>query len=467
MNADIERVAMSPEELQALLEDAISHAVVRIRGNPDPGQEPDAMLRHYKDWVLASQQRHVTDQLRLAYRDWRLEIDSQESKDRLVEGVRTVLSDYLHEDRVETASAVMSGITAVGGVDIGKITTRLIDLGLILGTEIAAQVLFDSVASNTVRACQYNLISGIRLESEIQVHEGIRIVPLPMSMEHMPAFLPRAYMTDLPFGSSTGTRNAETRFPGAAVIAVDYTITPRFMHPQDLRDLIDHSQGGAQTFEVVPAMEDIPRFDVDWFCRALSLVKRNRVHSSVHWQRLGANEIIDVLYSDAVMWTSAHTNEVRVDVSPADVEKAATLCESFLTADSDTLDRLTIPIDRTISSWGEDQPEDKVIDIAIALECLYLSDDSSVELSYRLANRCARFLESDLPKRQELAELVKKLYSARSAAVHRGKTKGSYQLGGQKIYIGDIAARAQEVCLQSIHRILEDGFPEWSEVELS
>ena len=64
--------------------------------------------------------------------------------------------------------------------------------------------------------------------------------------------------------------------------------------------------------------------------------------------------------------------------------------------------------------------EDKLLFFTIALECLALPDGKA-ELSYRLSQRVARAIGSDLGSRQTTFDDVKRLYDMRSGIVHGGR----------------------------------------------
>lgn len=102
---------------------------------------------------------------------------------------------------------------------------------------------------------------------------------------------------------------------------------------------------------------------------------------------------------------------------------------------------------------------DTFINLGTALESLYLGDVSgSGELAFRLALRAAWHLGNDEQERISLRKDFSNVYSLRSLAVHTGilnESKAS----------PEFTARAQELCLKSIIKIIHDeGFPDWNEL---
>src|SRR5262249_20185017 len=95
-------------------------------------------------------------------------------------------------------------------------------------------------------------------------------------------------------------------------------------------------------------------------------------------------------------------------------------------------------------SYGRDRtrPEDQLVDLMIAAEALFLSDSSTDrgELSYRLALRAARFIESpDYPQR-EMFELFRQAYTARSAVVHGSSQTKMTLPGKREVKLADFVA---------------------------
>jgi len=95
------------------------------------------------------------------------------------------------------------------------------------------------------------------------------------------------------------------------------------------------------------------------------------------------------------------------------------------------------------------QPEDKLIDIMIGLEALYLRDNK--ELSYKLSTRAAFMLEKNPGKRKKIFALVKKAYGIRSDIVHGSKLKKEISVDGTKMNIYQLADESEEVLRSSIH----------------
>ena len=59
------------------------------------------------------------------------------------------------------------------------------------------------------------------------------------------------------------------------------------------------------------------------------------------------------------------------------------------------------------------------------------------------------------------------IYNCRSDAVHKGKLDEKVKIGGESVPISKLIERAQDLCRQSIIKIMEDGrFPDWDSLIL-
>ena len=77
------------------------------------------------------------------------------------------------------------------------------------------------------------------------------------------------------------------------------------------------------------------------------------------------------------------------EAGKAEIEEAKCLYK-ILDRNSDIREKLRIPIDRWVESQTNRNRIDKIIDLGIAFEALYLSDiDETTELSFRLRLRAA------------------------------------------------------------------------------
>ena len=104
--------------------------------------------------------------------------------------------------------------------------------------------------------------------------------------------------------------------------------------------------------------------------------------------------------------------------------------------------------------------EDRILDVAIALERMY--ELGGGEISHKMRTRASWFLGRDAEDRLRVMKSVGDFYRVRSEIVHKGKRKASGQRYRAAFDIGfDIAAR-------TVFRLLKDGPPDdWEELVIA
>ena len=119
-------------------------------------------------------------------------------------------------------------------------------------------------------------------------------------------------------------------------------------------------------------------------------------------------------------------------------------------------------LDVSIKRWLKSKQcissiEDKLIELRIALETLYLSD-SNGEFRFRLATRGARYLGKNLEERKEYYKILSDTYNVASKVVHGNEKK---KIDSQ------LLENAQNLCRKGILKMLFQGQPNnWDEIVL-
>jgi hypothetical protein len=117
---------------------------------------------------------------------------------------------------------------------------------------------------------------------------------------------------------------------------------------------------------------------------------------------------------------------------------------------------------KRLSHVAEKPIVDAAIDLGIALEALYLSDqsDDRGELTFRLKIKAARFLATDAAERKKIFDLIGRLYAIRSSAVHTGKVPPKSNARSVRLLLNEGVAFAVE----TVRRFIILGEPDWSTV---
>lgn len=201
------------------------------------------------------------------------------------------------------------------------------------------------------------------------------------------------------------------------------------------------------------------------FCQVLSLVCNSSVQIAGSWQSLPEGELFHPLPGGGIGRSSGPFGH-PAKAGHSQIEGAKCLDEILKKLASNVKGKLQIAIDRWIKSKANKDPVDQMIDLGIAFESLYLPETKD-ELSFKLGVRAAWYLGKNKDDREKLLTEFKVLYRCRSAVVHGGRLKENVTIGEEYIPMSRFITRTQDLCRDSIMKILEDGkFPDWDNLIL-
>ena len=401
---------------------------------------------------------------------------SEETKSKLLEFIKVELDPFIHEDKILSAAIfafnrVLGGSrhksSATDGEHLNQLLEQLLKIAIFRGIESAASDLERCTKEIDGSFQAIILLTGITLEAEIQIFDGFRLIPLPNSTRE----LPRCW---------GGLLNPNRAFFRKTLLVIDYSVFPIFHNPvlpattenkwQDKWDM----QEDRFRFEVKNREFSILN-EVDFhkkICQALSLACNSAVQVDTVWDYIAEDELFNINKSRYSVSSIHPPSAVSVKIGKTEIEDTRHLYEKLVDPNSNVAEKLQIPIDRWIKSKTSQTPEDKIIDLVIALEALYLSDsDGNSELSFQLRLRAAWHLGRGQAHREELMKDFSKIYDWRSKVVHTGKlpkkTRGTSFTWQE---IAEFTEKVQDLCRDSIMKILADGiFPDrndWNDLIL-
>ena len=209
------------------------------------------------------------------------------------------------------------------------------------------------------------------------------------------------------------------------------------------------------------------------FCQALSLACNSGVKPSRSWKFVAKDELLNINPTNSFLSSlSPGPFGDRSEVSEDQINKAKYLYEILVNSPSNTptyiAEKLQIPIDRWIKSKVNKDPVDKMIDLGTAFESLFLPSDSVDQLAFQFRLRASWHLGKDKADREKLMDEFKAIYTLRSKAVHNGELPPKIKIRkGELVATSEFIPRAQDLCLDSIKKILEDGkYPDWKSLVL-
>ena len=482
------------QELKQLLAAATTKENLRIRYEHEQGMiygyELSFPVDEYRDYLQERWAIYSTEPFGFS-QDVKPHIVNQSIKSALQDFIREELAPFIEGDSVYFNSYAIEGSDADGfrleGLRGGVLMLdvcldHLLKIALVCGADAAvsffetysciegSQGYFQSVAA----------LEGIRLEADIQVRRGVRLITVPdTSSGPVPAWLQR-HMPRLLFFLN---RESDFSARGKTLLVID---RPAFS--------IFHKRS-QDRFDDGPPISDLPfQFNLEGeeytscekvssfeklFCQALSLASNSAVQiSGTGW--LLAEEKFFHPYNGGVSLSRSRgqfgdaTFGKPTQVGKTEIDEAKCLYRNLINLASSDREKLQIPFDRWLKSKTPRNPIDKIIDLGIAFEALYLSNISEpVELAFRLRLHAAWHRGKSEADRRGLMTQLKNIYDWRSAVVHNGKLPKK-RVGKNKTRpyttdeVKEFIKSTQDLCRESIKKIITDGqFPDWDSLILS
>lgn len=355
------------------------------------------------------------------------------------------------------------------------ILDRLLHIALVRGVEEAVLVFDRSCRPEGIHGLfqEVSLVDGITIKTELKIFEGVKLIPLPSLNATRKTDEILRYLPGFPFNAFVDQADS---FFGKTLLVIDQPGFSIFHIPSEQR-----FQTGTKVSDLSFQVEEhdvklrnykeISAF-IKSFFQALSLV----CNSSVYIYPLGWFLAVDKsLHGHS--WTIRTRDlfwERRPFVGSAEMErteidKAKRYYKILDNPNSSISERLQIPIDRWIKSKANKDPIDKIIDLGIALEALYLSEGTREQLTLQFRLRASWHLGKDKEHRKRLMDEFKAIYDLRSQAVHNGKVADKVKIrkGEEPVATSKFIPKVQDLCRKSIRKILEDGeFPDWNDLIL-
>ena len=430
--------------LEDLLLEALRSVTITRRGS-------DRLApRDYRLRVLAFRNRH-NPPLLLDTFTYEPQVGDPEVREAVLDLLRSELKQFLHEDKTYTATfAIFGGLGS--GSSIDDILKSLLKAAVVGTPQVAAKAFYDEIAHGYLPYQEFFLLTGVRVENEVQVFDGISLVPLPNRSQDLPGYLPIFF----------GGRES-TDMLSKTILRVNMSVSPVLHRPEQ-----DY------TFESTPdrhfniAVHSVEHTDFrpGKFFQALTFVGGSPALSAMRWTHMSDEHIFGLrIGPGSGGWTSS-TGAPSTVFSEAQVREAADLYGKIIGLPQEVEKSLQIPIERWMNSKTYQNYVDKMIDLGIAMESFYLRGISE-QLTFRFRLRGSLHLGEDLVERKGLLREFRDIYKYRSQAVHEGKLPEQVTVDGESIPIGQYIERSQELFKRSLMKVIETGgLPDWESIEL-
>ena len=429
------------ETLESLLRECVPFVTVRSRtGDPIDGPTYRTELEKVSAVYAPESRRTISGFVP--------QVEQPEVRAEVLDFIKDELMNYLHEDLIYPATGVVKrGISY--GATIDDVLRSLLRRAIVYGERIAAQEFSEWINSSSCAFGQYLAIVGLQVEREVEVFDGIWLVPLVNSRDQLPPSLPDDMFSVF------------LRHPGEVdigrpwvrtLLRIDLGASPAFLMSPD---------AGNDSVDVTVMSKEVPDFDVEAFLDALSLCCQRPIQEVGRWLEL--MEPYQTFDLDSLMGPTSVQWRVRGDFKhdsyrlvDTDIEALKRLYADVVRLDQKTRTALQVPITRWKTSMEQDDDIDSMIDLGIAFESLYLREENA-ELSFRFQLRAAWYLGTDPADREALIQEFAQIYACRSKAVHGGQLGSSVRVAGRSVATTEFIQRSQDLCLQSIKKVIYEG----------
>ena len=351
--------------------------------------------------------------------------------------------------------------------------TQLLRITLAFGIGKAVSEFNRCFTENTESIQYYMMIRGIEVEHEIQIFDGIRLIPLPNGQPLLQDFL-RTMPEELVRQQHNAIHNNYIR--GDTLAIIDFAYSPIFYASESpptgiLRQLSFIKVGD----------KELNGYDESTFLKGFLLALSSTLGADMQiyraWEfydpfKLANLQAINSTGYGTHFFPKSKTFAVR------DVDEFEMTFDMLCANNTNTHENINRAINRLLESKKRKSPVDKMIDLRIALEALYLPDQTSMEMSFRLSNRAAWHLGKDIEDRKKLQKFFKTIYRVSSSSVHsenfndreiKRKTKDIFNTEG--LDGTEFIAKSQELCQDAIQKFLESeeipkSAEDWSDLTL-
>ena len=167
--------------LATLLKEATRSVMIK-HGSANLGMPIEMYRRNLqKSWDTPTNEAHFYNYTMLVEPD----IEDTRVREEILLIIRNELAEYIYEDKIQIATnAIFGGIG--NGVPLDELLKQLLKVAIVRGELHAAQAFFKCVEGTHVTYQMIGLLSGVRVEQEIQISQGIQLIPLPKETFDLP-----------------------------------------------------------------------------------------------------------------------------------------------------------------------------------------------------------------------------------------------------------------------------------------
>ena len=284
------------------------------------------------------------------------------------------------------------------------------------------------------------LMQGIKVESEIQVYNGIRLIPMPSLTSEFPGYLPTFF----------NVTHENEKFRSKTIISMDYST-----------HILFNKSGAISPPRLLGKLESADKvvFNLEIFSKMLSLVCNHIIQPSTLWKYYDIDEYLlahpvtcSRFYPHREYWAPNRD----ISITDLQIRRATSLYDKYTRISIKNMSMLDVAMRRWAIARQNKNLVDTIIDYGTTLESLYCDENDHRNISAKLSRRAAVYLANSEEEKKALKKTFKKIYDVRSKAVHVGKLASSKKEENE-IMINGIIGKAHDLCSQTIIKIIESG----------
>lgn len=338
------------QELRQLLQEAMQNIAIE----PSEFVEP-ITIETYKE-NLQSLQKHYRPDLGTRMSFYHLDIGNETLKSKLLNFINGQFKDYINNEHnvIQPASYGIGNGGSISGQDVEVLLTKILQIAIASGEQKAIAAFNKSIRETKGSFRRIVLLQGLGTHpenshklTEIQIYEGVRLVFLPCDPEKLPPYLFDRGFSSLFFQSNSGI------FMRKAIIVIDCEVSPLFIRPE-FGDPTVHSDGSksvspvkdAYPFQITIKSAEFPEFDVDQFCRIISLTCNFACVPILDWGHIDPDELFSVVGHGLIPTARCVLPNEPVSsnrISETQIPKIKHLYENLVKLNKDTRERITNP----------------------------------------------------------------------------------------------------------------------------
>ena len=437
------------QKLAALLRDALRGVnVTHSRfGTINPN--------HYRQMLSGYRSTYEPNQ-RMYANLFDIQIQDASTAEAILDLLRDELKEFLLNDK-DFFRRLSASVVIVPGADeeppVEIIRRNLVRAAILDGPDNAARSFFSSIARGNFLFHNCWLLTGIKVEKELPVLDGISLIPLPTTTADLPGYLPDVHDV------------VPQQFVSKTVLKIDRSV-PLTRH--EPADRYAFAFGPEQRFRTTVHGAESKDFHPQRFFQALTLVGEQPVKDAIMWRHHSDDAIFDFRRATGFTFMSPSSLGMTASTSFSEdqIRRATDLYHKIVGLPQDVLNHLQIPIDRWTRSMMPDGNVDNMIDLGIAMEAFFLSGIRE-ELTFRFRLRGSLYLGQTIEQRRLLVREFREIYGCRSSAVHEGTLPDDVTVNGQNVPIGQFIKRSQNLFKRCLLKVIESGVrPDWTAIEL-